>query len=271
MNSNAVWTIVRKDLKIVFQNKAVSVPLIVVPIVMLVALPALVALLSLSGGTAGAGAAGFDMTQGMPPGFLAALTGYDESERFVVALLVYMGAPLYLILPLITALSIACDSFAGEKERKTLEALLYTPTTDWELLLGKMLSAWLPGVGVAWGGFLVYTVVANLAAWPVMGRVFFPPAMWVILAVWVAPAVAGLGLGAAVLISLRARTFQAAYQLAAAVTLPILLLLAAQISGLMVLSAWLVAALGLVVWGIDAALLWLGRRSFRRSKLALQM
>ena len=37
-----------------------------------------------------------------------------------------------------------------EKERKTLEALLYTPTTDRELLIAKMLGAWLPAVAIAW-------------------------------------------------------------------------------------------------------------------------
>jgi ABC-type Na+ efflux pump permease subunit len=36
---------------------------------------------------------------------------------------------------------LAADSFAGEKERKTLEALLYTPTTDRELFTAKLLEA----------------------------------------------------------------------------------------------------------------------------------
>ena len=188
----------------------------------------------------------------------------------VVYLLVYMIAALYLLLPTIVAIGFAADSFAGEKERKTLEALLYTPTTDWELLLGKLLSAWLPALAVAWGGFLLYTVMANLAAWPVMGRLFFPTTMWVILAVWVAPAAAALGLGTTVLISSRARTFQEAYQLGGVVVLPMVGLLAAQVFGGMVFSAWLVALLGLLFWAIDAALLWFGRRAFRRSKLAVQ-
>ena len=272
MNGNAVQAIVRKDLRVVFQNKGVSIPLLVAPVVILVAFPGLAALVSMSGDTATADAAGLDkMISAMPAGIQAALAGYDMAQRLVVVLLVYMMAPMYLILPLITAITIACDSFAGEKERKTLEALLYTPTTDWELLLGKLLSAWLPAVGVAWGGFLLYTVLANLAAWPVMGRLFFPTTMWVILAVWVAPAVAGLGLGAMVLISSRARTFQGAYQLGAMAVLPIVLLLGLQVTGVMVLSGWLVALLGLVFWVIDAALIWFGRRSFRRTKLATQI
>ena len=269
MNGNAVQAIVRKDLRVVFQNKGVSIPLIVAPVVMLVALPAVAALIPMSGTKFGTGGA-MDMLQGLP-GLQATLGGYDDAQRSVVFLLVYMMAPMYLLLPTIVATTVAADSFAGEKERKTLEALLYTPTTDWELLLGKLLSAWLPAVGVAWGGFLLYTVLANLAGWPVMGRLFFPTTMWVILAVWVAPAVAGLGLGAMVLISSRARTFQGAYQLGAMAVLPIVLLLGLQVTGVMVFSAWLVALLGLVFWVIDAVLVWFGRRTFRRSKLATQM
>jgi ABC-type Na+ efflux pump permease subunit len=216
-------------------------------------------------------ASGESAIQRMSAGLQAALAGYDANQVTVLTMLVYLMAPLYLILPLMTAIAIASDSFAGEKERKTLEALLYTPTTDWELFLGKLPSAWLPALGIAWGGFLIYSVTTNLAAWPIMGRLFFPTTMWVILAVWVAPAVAGLGLGTAVLISSRARTFQEAYQLGAVVVLPVVALLVSQLSGVMVLSAWLAVLLGLVFWTIDAALLWLGRRYFRRSKLATQM
>ena len=270
MNWNAVRAIVRKDLKVVFQSKGVSIPLIMAPVIILVALPVVVAVLAPTIGDMGATGSAGGMLQGMP-GSQAALAGYDEAQGFVVYVLVFMLAPLYLILPVVCSMSIACDSFAGEKERKTLEALLYTPTTDGELLLGKLLSAWLPALGIAWGGFLIYTVMVNLTSWPVMGRLFFPTTMWVILAVWVAPAAAGLGVCATVLISSRARTFQGAYQLGAMVILPVLMLGVGQATGVMVLSVWLMALLGLAFWAIDAALLWFGRRTFRRSKLATQM
>ena len=272
MNSSAVQAIVRKDLKVVFQNKGVAIPLIVAPVIILVALPGVAALVSGAGDTIGTDTAWLDkLIQFMPAGLQAALAGYDVAQRLVVFFLVYGAAVMYLLLPLLVVTTIAADSFAGEKERKTLEALLYTPTTDWELLLGKLLSAWLPGLGVAWGGFLLYAVLANLAAWPVMGRLFFPTTMWVILAVWVAPAVAGLGLGAMVLISSRARTFQEANQLAGVVVLPTLMLLGAQVFTVMCFGAWAVALLGLVLWAITAALVWLGMRRFRRSKLATQI
>ena len=47
MNWRAIRAIVRKDLKVVFQNKGVLVPLIVVPLIIMVALPAMTALIPL--------------------------------------------------------------------------------------------------------------------------------------------------------------------------------------------------------------------------------
>jgi fatty-acid desaturase len=104
-----------------------------------------------------------------------------------------------------------------------------------------------------------------------MGRVFFPNLMWIFLAIWVAPAVAGLGLGVTVLVSARAETFQEAYQLGGVIVLPILLLVVGQATGILYFSSWLVLALGLLFWVVDAVLLTLGARHFRRSELAVGM
>ncbi len=272
MNWRAVRAIIRKDLKVVLQNKGVSVPMIVVPVVILVALPALAAFAPALQSMPGSPFAGLDNFIGsMPGGLQAELAGLSEAKTMVVLVLVYLLAPMFLILPLMVASVIAADSFAGEKERKTLEALLYTPTTDRELFLAKLLSAWLPALGVAWFGFVLYSVVANLAAWPTMGRIFFPNLMWVILAVWVAPAVAGLGLGVTVLVSVRSRGFQEAYQLGAVVVLPILLLVIGQATGVMYFNTWLVLLLGLGFWVVDLLILWYGGRTFRRQQLATQL
>jgi len=272
MNWRAIRAIARKDLKVVLQNKGVSIPLIVLPIIVLGLMPALVAFVPMLENVPNASLSELTVYVGqMPAGLQSQLAGLNEAQAMVILMLVYMLAPMYLILPLMVSSVIAADSFAGEKERKSLEALLYTPTTDLELLLGKMLGAWLPALAIAWVGVLIYGLVANLAAWPTMGRIFFPNLMWVILALWVAPAVAGLGLGTTVLISARAQTFQEAYQLGAVVVLPILILVIGQATGVMYLSTWLVLALGLVLWVVDAALIWFGTHHFRRNELAAHL
>jgi ABC-2 type transport system permease protein len=118
---------------------------------------------------------------------LAQFEGYSSDQLMIVFTLVYMLAPMFLIIPLMVASVVAADSFAGEKERKTLEALIYTPTTDLELFVGKVLSAMIPAMLVTLVGFMLYALTANIAAWPTMGQIFFPNTAWIILVLWVAP------------------------------------------------------------------------------------
>jgi ABC-type Na+ efflux pump permease subunit len=272
MNWRAVFAIVRKDLKVVLQNKGVIIPIVVVPLVLFGLLPWLSVL---APNMVNIGGANMDeltaLIANMPAGLKNELAPYTVEQQTIVFFLVYMLAPMFLIIPLMVASVIAADSFAGERERRTLEALLYTPTTDRELFIGKLLSSWLPALAVTLAGFILYAVMANAAAWPTMGTFFFPNMMWVVMTLWVAPAAAGLGLSSMVLVSVRAQGFQDAYQTGGMVVLPILLLVFGQIAGVMYFSIGVVLLLGLVLWGIDAALIWFGSRTFRRGRLIARL
>ena len=264
MNYRAVLAITAKDLKVISRSKGVMLPLIIVPIIFLVVMPAGAALIGNSNLPNSNPAT---LLKQMPPALLTELTRYTDAQKVVVLMINYMLAPLFRVLPLMVASVIAADSFAGEKERKTLEGLLYTPTTDQELFLGKVLSAWIPAVAVAVGGFVVYGIVANVAGWPIMGQIFFPTWTWIILVFWVCPAAAGLALGVMVLVSLRAQTFQEAYQMGAMVVLPVVLLTLGQATGVIYISVGLVFVLGLVLWALDLGLLWVCGKVFRRSEI----
>jgi ABC-2 type transport system permease protein len=276
MNRVTVGAIVRKDVKTIIRNRGIRIPLMVVPLVILVLLPTLLVgtgeLLTSSGAIP---------TDGGTENPLGSLVGTDDlvqslaevpvRARWAVFVLEVLLAPLYLMVPLITATVIAADSFAGERERKTLEALLHTPASDRELVVAKFLAALLPAVTVAWAGFAIYAIVANLLAWPAMGRVFFPSATWLLLAFWVAPAVSALGLSVMVVVSSRVRTLQAAHQIGSLVMLPILALLVAQIGGMLQFLPAGVLALGAGLWIGAALALRLGSASLGRSRLAERM
>lgn len=269
MNRRTIKALARRDLTMVLRSKGVMLPLIIVPALFMVIIPAAMGALApliedIPGNTPSEITAYLEQ---MPPDLRARLAGYDETQTMIVLTLVYFFAPMYLILPLMVSSVIAADSFAGEKERKTLEALLYTPTTDVELFVGKMLTAWLPAVAVGLGGAVLYSVTANLAAWPTMGEIFMPNAMWIVLILWVSPGAAALGLGATVLVSSRVNSFQEANQLAGVIVLPIVLLVIGQATGVMYLNAALVAVVGLVLWIIAGALLWFGIQTFQRTEI----
>jgi ABC-2 type transport system permease protein len=268
MNGRAIFAIIRKDLKVVMQNKGLVVPLLITFLVFFVVFPGLSALIPrlVNGFNPDAGEIE-EMISQMQPGLQQELSGLNMSQKATVFLLVHMMAPMFLIVPLIVATIFAADSFAGEKERKTMEALLYTPTTDRELFVAKLLSAWLAAVATALAGFVLYAVTANTASWSHMGRIFFPNAMWLVMIIWVVPAVAGLGVGAMVLASARAQGYQDAYQLGGAVVLPVMGLFYAQISGVMYFNIVVVLLLGLVIWLLDGLLIWFGSRIFHRNRL----
>lgn len=260
-----IAAVVRKDLRVALASKAVTLPLLIVPIIFIVVLPVGAALFAPLAAREGADV--MREFEGFSPTLLASVAGLTDPQKVVVIFLEYMMAPLFLVLPVMFASVLAADSFAGEKERKTIEALVYSPISDRDLVIAKMLSAWLPAVVVGAGAFVVYCFTANLAAWPVMGRVFLPTWMWLVLIAWVMPAMAAVALGATVIVSAKANTFQDAYQLGAVVVLPLIAMVVAQATGVIYLSVWLVAALGAVLWVVAVLLVRLGGRRFQRARI----
>lgn len=267
MNTRAILAIVRKDLKVAVQNNGVVIPIIILPLILFVVVPWIMVYASSLAEVTGTSTNIGQILESMPAGLLHELSGYTPDQQLIAFTLIYMLAPMFLIMPLMVSSVLAADSFAGEKERKTMEALLYTPTTDRELFAAKLLGSWTAAVIVALLSFIVYAVNANIAGWQSIGHLFFPNWMWVALVVWVTPAVAGLGLVVMVFASARAQGFQDAYQTGGLVVLPVILLMVGQISGVMYFSLGVVMIVGLVIWLIDAVLLWFASKSFRRGEL----
>lgn len=268
-----VKAIARRDIASVLRNKGIRIPLLVAPTVILVVLPILLVTGgdALTGSTTGQLAqtgGGANLAQSFTPETAAGITGYTGAAAWSAFVLQIFIAPLYLLVPLMVSTVIAADSFAGERDRGTLEPLLHTPTSDRELFVGKFLSAFMPAMVVSLGGFAVYTVVANAVAWPTVGEIFFPTPAWWLLALVVTPGLAGLALGVMVLVSSRVQSVQAAHQFGSLVVLPIILLLIGQVSGALLFSTAFVAKLGVVIWIGALMSLLLASRDFNRDRLA---
>jgi ABC-type Na+ efflux pump permease subunit len=268
MNTAAVKALVKKDLRVVFRSKAVLLPMIIVPALMLVLVPAGIGIAFSFVPIDKLDPEDFDtFLKSMPPSMLAEIEGLDERQRLAFLMLGYLFAPMFLIIPLMMASVIAADSFAGERERGTLEALLYSPLSDDELFLAKALSAWVPAVLVSVLGMVLYCTTANIAAWPAMQRVFLPNTMWLLLAFWVAPAAAAVGLSVTVIVSARVKTLQEAFQLSGMVVIPVVVLMLGQIAGVLYLSNWVAFGLGVVLWAVAAGALKIGGAAFSRTEV----
>ena len=269
MNVRAVRAIVLRDLRLVLRANAVLVPLIVVPVLIFVLLPI--------GGIVAIRAGGEALDELRPlldnlPIDITELLGPGPLERqILVYLLEFQFATFFLIVPLMVCSVIAADSFAGEKERKTLEALLYTPTTDRELYVAKLLGPWLASIAVSLLSWMLYALVINLLAAGDVGRPIALTPLWLLILFWLGPAFGALAISVLVVVSARVRGFQEAYQLGGAIVLPVVILLVAQLLGLIVLDARLAVLLGAVVWVTAAVVLFVASRGFRRERLLRQV
>ncbi len=267
MNWDVVRAIMRKDLTAVRRSKAVVLPMLIVPALLLVVLPLVLALVASHAGTSGIQ----HFLDNLPGDFAKPIRKLPQRQQMVVLVNGYLLAPLFLIVPLMVSAVLAADAFAGEKERRTMEGLLHLPVTAKELYAAKMLAAFCPAVVISWIGFVIFAFVSNAAAWPVMHRVFVPTGTWIVMILWMTPAVAALGLGIMVRVSARARTTQEANQLGGTVILPIIVLTLGQATGLLLVGLPVAVAAGAAMWIVA---IWLNRRGaarFSRDRLALTL
>jgi ABC-type Na+ efflux pump permease subunit len=271
MNWRKVWAVAMKDLAEVRGNRAAWLPMIIVPLVFVILMPLAMILIPSS-----LEASSFSMTadpdlqaffSNLPIEMTRSLQGLDEMQTMLMVMLGYLFAPMFLILPLMFSTTIAAESFAGERERKTMEALLYTAATDFELFMGKVLAGVLPAIWISWISFLGYTFVLNIAGFPVFERVWFPLVSWYPLIFWLTPALAFLGVIITVLISIRVQSFMGAYQTSASTVVLVLALVVGQATGVLYLSAVSGFVIGLAFWVLDGILLSLAIKKFNRTAL----
>jgi ABC-2 type transport system permease protein len=181
--------------------------------------------------------------------------------------------------PFILVNSVVADSFAGEKERHTLETLLASRLSDRPILFGKLFAAMIYGWGITLIGLILALVTINVVHWE--GRILMFPAHIGIAIVGLSFLVALLAAGLGVHVSLRASSVRQAQQTLSVaflflfiplIVFPILpegwqQALASAFSQLDLNS--LIVILGIVILTIDLVLLGLAMRQFNRKRLIL--
>lgn len=126
----------------------------------------------------------------------------------------WFTSPLPLVnaawLPFFFINGMVIDSFAGERERKTLETLLASRLSDRAILFGKIGAA----ISYGWGLVLISEFLALIAVNLAYGRsqlLFYSPVIGLGI-VLLSLLGSGLAAGSGILISLRASTVRQAYQ-----------------------------------------------------------
>jgi len=274
MNWRSIWAIARKDLKEVQQNKMAWGPAIALPLIFAVAMPTLFSLVPQFVPVEDVQRELGDvemLLKNLPPEIQTIFVGLKLEQMFVIYMTAFLLAPLFLIMPLMFSSVVGADSFVGERERKTMEALLYSPATDVELFLGKVLAAVIPAISLSWLTYLVYIIVVNVASYGLFGRIWFPLPTWWPMMFWLTPAFALLGISATVMISSRVKTFMEAYQLTGSLVVLVLGLVVGQITGVLYLGVGTVMLIGTLIWIVDGILIYFSIRSFKRSMLVANL
>jgi ABC-2 type transport system permease protein len=274
MNWRSIRAIALKDFKEVRQNKAAWIPALVVPMVFAIILPLAFTLLPQFIPAAEASKQLGDLKDlivRLPPAIQEIFATKSLEQGFVIYMTAFLFAPMFLIMPLMFSSIVGSDSFVGERERKTMEALLYTPASDGTLLMGKIVASVVPAILLSWITYALYIVVVNVASWPIFGQIWFPLPAWWPLMFWLTPAISLLGMSATVLISSRVKTFMEAYQLTGSLVILVLLLVVGQLSGVLYLGVLSTFAIGTLVWVADAILIYIGVGTFNRTNLIAKL
>lgn len=271
MKLTHIFAIARKDWIEVRQNKYAWAPMLLVPSLFVIVLPLVIILLmtrlDVDPQTFVADADLEVFFQAMPPSISQYLDRSEPIQFAIITILGFMLAPMFLMLPLMYSTTIAAESFAGERERKTMEALLYTPATDGELFLGKVMAAAVPSISVTWLGFAAYALILNLVPYGIFQRIWFPLPTWWPLIFWVAPALIAMGISMTVLISEKVPTFMGAYQTSSSIVLLVVVLFIGQLSGILYLSVGIGLILGALLWVVAGVLAYLAIHTFSREKM----
>jgi ABC-2 type transport system permease protein len=114
------------------------------------------------------------------------------------------------LLPALVAILVVPDSFAGERERHTLETLLASSLPDKAILYGKMGAPVFLGWGVTLIALLSGLLTVNIVHWD--GQLMLYSPTIAMADVFLSGLIATLASGAGVLVSLRATSVQEAIQ-----------------------------------------------------------
>lgn len=229
INRNRISGVFSKDVKEVFSNKMVMLPMILVPVLLCIFIPAvlLIVMLKLDVNLI----SGAEMLEKIIPLYDVPGLFTETTEKIVFIFFNYTFLPFFMIIPLMVASIIASNAIVGEKERKTLETLLYTPITNREFLLAKLLSSFVPAIIVSAISFVGYFIAVNGIYIVMRGILILRTPIWIPGMVLMTPSVSLLGLAITLLVSLKAKTFMEAQQISAVVVVPLLILIFVQLAG----------------------------------------
>ena len=257
-----IRTIIDKEWTEVFQNRMVLFTMILVPLVFII-LPLVT--LYFTGQSMDADVAGG--VADVPAEFLSVCEPGMAANDCMQIYLVNMYLLMFMMLPVIIPVTIAAYSIVGEKATHSLEPLLATPITTFELLAGKSLAAALPAILVGWISFGIFLLGLPLIG--VSGAVirYIVGPTWLLSVLVASPLMAIAAVNFALFVSSRVNDPRVAEQISVLLVIPLLAALFAQLAGVIVIDFFLMLSfIGAMVL-VDIGMIYLGVTIFQRENI----
>jgi ABC-type Na+ efflux pump permease subunit len=229
-----------KDLRAITANKRMFSVMIIIPLVMVVFLPTLFILI-------------FALTGDFQEVLSTVNIGGADPKDFMLNMLINGIIPMYfLMIPIMAASVMAASSFVGEKEKRTLETLLYCPLTLRQIYRAKVLASFLMSMAVSLMSFIVMTIVVGLESHFLLGELILPGLNWLILLVLISPALTMIAISIIVRGSAKARSVEESQQRSVFLILPVILAATTQFMGVLIIDELIMLVAGVVL----AAIAW---------------
>jgi ABC-type Na+ efflux pump permease subunit len=251
MNRNEK-ALIDKDIKEITSSKQVIMPMTIVPIILTVIVP--LGLL-ITANFVGNDSSMFTKMAPLLKKLPYEYSTYTPAQLLIKVMINFMFPSYFLIIPIMCSGVIGASSFVGEKEHKTLESLLYTPISMEQLLRAKILGVFIPSYMVTLLSFVIFGIILNIGGFIYFGGLIFPDIKWLIIILWISPAINLLSLIFTVMVSAKSQTFQEAQQVSGLLVLPVILVLVGQMTGVLLLSNLVMFIAGGVLLILDYLLI----------------
>ena len=243
--------LIKKDIRGITSNKQVLMVMLIVPLALTIVLPSILVFVTALVPEA---ASDFEVLLNMLP---ITAQEYNQEQMILGLVLNKIMPAFFLMIPIMASSVMAASSFVGEKEKYTLETLLYSPLSLKQLFQAKILAGFSVGMMVSFISFAAMMIVLEIEMLFLTGAAMMPDISWLIVMLVIAPAISLVAIAITVRGSAKAQTIEEAQQRAVFLIFPIIALVIGQFTGVIMVNPWLLWGMGIVL-ALLAALLMKG-------------
>ena len=168
----------------------------------------------------------------------------------------------FLMIPIMTATVMAASSFVGEKEKNTLETLLYSPLSVKQIFQAKVYSSFVVSFGITLSSFVIMLLVVQAEVFFLRSTLLSLSVSWAYILLLLVPAITLVSITVIVKGSAKSQTMEEAQQRSGFLVMPLVLFMVGQFTGLFLISPWAMLIAGVVLMGVAIVLLQNSMQSF---------